>query len=70
MNFCMPTVPHAKTASESELSATAAELLQDYMLTVGTRHTACYPARSALSPVPELMWPLDLHVCPSEGPRP
>ncbi|XP_015444513.2 cerebral cavernous malformations 2 protein [Pteropus alecto] len=31
---CVPAVPHAKTASESELSATAAELLQDYMLTV------------------------------------
>ncbi|XP_016053762.1 PREDICTED: cerebral cavernous malformations 2 protein isoform X2 [Miniopterus natalensis] len=30
---CVPTVPHAKTVSESELSATAAELLQDYMLT-------------------------------------
>lgn len=35
MNFCVSTVPHAKAASESELSATAAELLQDYMLTVG-----------------------------------
>lgn len=33
----MPTAPHAKTVSESELSATAAELLQDYMLTVGAR---------------------------------
>ncbi|ELK13045.1 Malcavernin [Pteropus alecto] len=32
---CVPAVPHAKTASESELSATAAELLQDYMLTDG-----------------------------------
>lgn len=30
----MPTAPHAKTVSESELSATATELLQDYMLTV------------------------------------
>lgn len=34
LSFCMQTSPHAKTASESELSATAAELLQDYMLTV------------------------------------
>lgn len=34
MSFCMQTAPHAKTVSESELSATAAELLQDYMLTV------------------------------------
>ncbi|XP_036102620.1 cerebral cavernous malformations 2 protein isoform X2 [Molossus molossus] len=29
--------PHTKTASESELSATAAELLQDYMLTLRTK---------------------------------
>lgn len=34
---CVPTVPHAKTVSESELSATAAELLQDYMLTLRTK---------------------------------
>lgn len=34
---CVPTAPHAKTVSESELSATATELLQDYMLTVGVR---------------------------------
>ncbi|XP_039703039.1 cerebral cavernous malformations 2 protein isoform X2 [Pteropus medius] len=34
---CVPAVPHAKTASESELSATAAELLQDYMLTLRTK---------------------------------
>lgn len=27
--------PHATTASESELSTTATELLQDYMMTVG-----------------------------------
>nr|KAF6267067.1 CCM2 scaffold protein [Pipistrellus kuhlii] len=33
----MPTAPHAKTVSESELSATAAELLQDYMLTLRTK---------------------------------
>ena len=33
-SFCMQMVPHAKTVSESELSATATELLQDYMLTV------------------------------------
>lgn len=32
--FCLP---HAKTASESELSATATELLQDYMLTLRTK---------------------------------
>ena len=31
----MHPAPHAKTVSESELSATATELLQDYMLTVG-----------------------------------
>lgn len=34
LSFCTQTAPHAKTVSESELSATAAELLQDYMLTV------------------------------------
>ncbi|KAM8770176.1 cerebral cavernous malformations 2 protein isoform 2-T2 [Rhynchonycteris naso] len=34
---CVPTAPHGKTASESELSATAAELLQDYMLTLRTK---------------------------------
>ncbi|XP_060027569.1 cerebral cavernous malformations 2 protein isoform X9 [Erinaceus europaeus] len=32
--FCLP---HTKAASESELSATAAELLQDYMLTLRTK---------------------------------
>lgn len=37
---CAPTAPHAKTVSESELSATAAELLQDYMLTVRPRSEA------------------------------
>ncbi|XP_074197191.1 cerebral cavernous malformations 2 protein isoform X2 [Rhinolophus sinicus] len=37
LNFCVPTVPHAKAASESELSTTAAELLQDYMLTLRTK---------------------------------
>ncbi|XP_059253127.1 cerebral cavernous malformations 2 protein isoform X2 [Mustela nigripes] len=37
LSFCMQTAPHAKTASESELSATAAELLQDYMLTLRTK---------------------------------
>lgn len=30
--------PHGKTISESELSASATELLQDYMLTVGLCH--------------------------------
>ncbi|KAM5303916.1 cerebral cavernous malformations 2 protein isoform 2-T2 [Glossophaga mutica] len=34
---CVPAAPHAKAASESELSATAAELLQDYMLTLRTK---------------------------------
>ncbi|XP_052494896.1 cerebral cavernous malformations 2 protein isoform X6 [Budorcas taxicolor] len=37
LSFCMQTAPHAKTVSESELSATAAELLQDYMLTLRTK---------------------------------
>ncbi|KAM9216488.1 cerebral cavernous malformations 2 protein isoform 3-T3 [Dugong dugon] len=35
--FCMPPSPHLKTASESELSTTATELLQDYMLTLRTK---------------------------------
>lgn len=34
--FCMQTSPHSKTVSESELSTSATELLQDYMLTVGS----------------------------------
>lgn len=33
--FCMQASPHSKTVSESELSTSATELLQDYMLTVG-----------------------------------
>ncbi|XP_012393314.1 cerebral cavernous malformations 2 protein isoform X1 [Orcinus orca] len=37
LSFCTQTAPHAKTVSESELSATAAELLQDYMLTLRTK---------------------------------
>ncbi|XP_058390741.1 cerebral cavernous malformations 2 protein isoform X4 [Diceros bicornis minor] len=37
LSFCVPTAPHTKTVSESELSATAAELLQDYMLTLRTK---------------------------------
>ncbi|XP_055277054.1 cerebral cavernous malformations 2 protein isoform X6 [Moschus berezovskii] len=37
LSFCMQTAPHTKTVSESELSATAAELLQDYMLTLRTK---------------------------------
>ncbi|KAK2498533.1 hypothetical protein MC885_019476, partial [Smutsia gigantea] len=37
LSFCAQTAPHAKTVSESELSATAAELLQDYMLTLRTK---------------------------------
>ena len=37
LSFCMQTAPHSKTVSESELSATATELLQDYMLTVRLR---------------------------------
>lgn len=36
MPFCMQTSPHSKTVSESELSTSATELLQDYMLTVGS----------------------------------
>lgn len=31
-----PASPQTKTASEGELSTTAAELLQDYMTTVGS----------------------------------
>lgn len=34
---CMQALPHSKTASDSELSASAAELLQDYMLTLRTK---------------------------------
>ncbi|KAM9650609.1 cerebral cavernous malformations 2 protein isoform 3-T3 [Trichechus inunguis] len=37
LSFCMPPSPHLKTASESELSTTATELLQDYMLTLRTK---------------------------------
>ncbi|XDA70716.1 hypothetical protein R6Z07M_001071 [Ovis aries] len=37
LSFCMQTASHAKTVSESELSATAAELLQDYMLMLRTK---------------------------------
>ncbi|XP_066899148.1 cerebral cavernous malformations 2 protein isoform X4 [Kogia breviceps] len=37
LSSCMQTAPHAKTVSESELSATATELLQDYMLTLRTK---------------------------------
>ncbi|XP_023414371.1 cerebral cavernous malformations 2 protein isoform X3 [Loxodonta africana] len=37
LSFCMPQSPHLKTASESELSTTATELLQDYMLTLRTK---------------------------------
>ncbi|KAM6177877.1 cerebral cavernous malformations 2 protein isoform 2-T2 [Rhynchocyon petersi] len=37
LSFCIPSSPHPKTASESELSATATELLQDYMLTLRTK---------------------------------
>ncbi|XP_052053955.1 cerebral cavernous malformations 2 protein isoform X2 [Apodemus sylvaticus] len=35
--FCMQTSPHSKTVSESELSTSATELLQDYMLTLRTK---------------------------------
>uniref|UniRef100_A0A671EQF3 CCM2 scaffold protein n=1 Tax=Rhinolophus ferrumequinum TaxID=59479 RepID=A0A671EQF3_RHIFE len=54
LNFCVSTVPHAKAASESELSATAAELLQDYMLTVGRAAgpPAVRPAWGRGGPVP------------------
>ncbi|XP_023570310.1 cerebral cavernous malformations 2 protein isoform X2 [Octodon degus] len=34
---CMQASPHGKAASESELSTSAAELLQDYMLTLRTK---------------------------------
>lgn len=34
-SFSAPQSPHVKTVSESELSTTATELLQDYMMTVG-----------------------------------
>uniref|UniRef100_G1T9C9 CCM2 scaffold protein n=1 Tax=Oryctolagus cuniculus TaxID=9986 RepID=G1T9C9_RABIT len=37
LSFCAPALPHGKTASESELSTSAAELLQDYMLTLRTK---------------------------------
>ncbi|XP_069501912.1 cerebral cavernous malformations 2 protein isoform X1 [Ambystoma mexicanum] len=36
-SFSNPQSPHTKTASESELSTTAAELLQDYMTTLRTK---------------------------------
>ncbi|XP_006166093.1 cerebral cavernous malformations 2 protein isoform X2 [Tupaia chinensis] len=35
--FCTQPSPHSKTASESELSTSAAELLQDYMQTLRTK---------------------------------
>ncbi|XP_028726388.1 cerebral cavernous malformations 2 protein isoform X5 [Peromyscus leucopus] len=35
--FCMQASPHSKTVSESELSTSATELLQDYMLTLRTK---------------------------------
>lgn len=35
--FCMQTSPHSKTVSESELSTSATELLQDSMLTLHTK---------------------------------
>lgn len=56
---CVAAAPHAKTASESELSATAAELLQDYMLTVGPRGAAprSSAARRALCPWPRALGP-------------
>lgn len=34
-SFSTQQSPHIKTVSESELSTTATELLQDYMMTVG-----------------------------------
>lgn len=39
--FCMQASPHSKTVSESELSTSATELLQDYMLTVGSGSITC-----------------------------
>lgn len=41
--FCMQASPHSKTVSESELSTSATELLQDYMLTVGSGSAPCRP---------------------------
>ncbi|XP_058152649.1 cerebral cavernous malformations 2 protein isoform X2 [Dasypus novemcinctus] len=37
LSFCMQPSPTAKTASEGELSTSATELLQDYMLTLRTK---------------------------------
>ncbi|XP_037693194.1 cerebral cavernous malformations 2 protein isoform X2 [Choloepus didactylus] len=37
LSFCMQPSPTTKTASEGELSASATELLQDYMLTLRTK---------------------------------
>jgi hypothetical protein len=42
LSFCMQTSPHGKTVSESELSTSATELLQDYMLTVGGGCPFCW----------------------------
>lgn len=49
---CMQASPHGKTVSESELSTSAAELLQDYMLTVGVARSSPAPDRAhhALAP--------------------
>lgn len=41
-SFLPQQSPHIKTVSESELSTTATELLQDYMMTVGRD---CLPFR-------------------------
>lgn len=41
-----PVSPQTKTASEGELSTTAAELLQDYMTTVGCFHYLICPTPS------------------------
>nr|XP_040147846.1 cerebral cavernous malformations 2 protein isoform X10 [Ictidomys tridecemlineatus] len=37
LSFCMQASPHGKTVSESELSTSATELLQDYMQTLRTK---------------------------------
>ncbi|KAM5273632.1 cerebral cavernous malformations 2 protein [Ctenodactylus gundi] len=40
LSRCVQASPHSKTASDSELSTSAAELLQDYMVTLRTKLTS------------------------------
>lgn len=49
--FCMQASPHSKTVSESELSTSATELLQDYMLTVGRAPSLAWFYRGAVGSV-------------------